>query len=93
MRNKARSTKHEARNSKARGAGALLRNQMTIARKINHKLQITNYKQISKDNEQKKQTKKSFAFFVCFAGLLLFGILNLCILNLFRVSDFGFRIY
>jgi len=26
-------------------------------------------------------------------GLLLFGILSLCILNLFRISDFGFRIY
>jgi len=32
-----------------------------------------------------------FAFFVCFAGLLLFGILSFCILDLFRISCFELR--
>jgi len=57
--------------------------------KKNPKHEARNSKQYQMTKIQMTKTKNSAPG----DSLLLFGILNLCILNLFRISDFGFRIY
>jgi len=62
--------------------------QMTKPRRANHKLQTTNYKQISKDNEQKNK-QKTFVKIRVIRGPVF--VLNFELLNFGFVSNFVLR--